>query len=233
MTDQDTITNVRGGAAVGGAAGGLLGALISFIMSTTPQAIPVIGPTVGQGVIATVLVGTLAGIGLGALVGALFGAFAGTQARPGVDTRARVSEVDTGLNTTEAEFTQAPSVETEFTQTPTAVEVEAEPVISDVFENAEPVISDVHVYEDVAPDYVLESAAPEAFEEPVVAALVEPEGPFEIEAAVDAAEIAPIEPEIADVSTNNDSVDLQLPAPRIRRARRIPPKYQLPDVEIE
>ncbi|MEO5951044.1 MAG: hypothetical protein ABIQ44_01075 [Chloroflexia bacterium] len=203
------MSNVRGGAVVGAAAGGLLGALITFIMSTTPQAIPVIGPTVGQGVIAAVVVGILAGVGVGALAGALFGAFTTGEARAVVDNRARVSGVESAVVVSEPE---------------------ADVLLVDPIE-------------DVAPDYMLESAAPEAFEMPteveaqdiqdIHVPVHELEGPLEIEAGVAAAEAAPsgIAPDDADAMASE--VDAAEPAhiSRIRRARRVAPKYQLPGSE--
>ena len=205
VTDQDTMSNVRGGAAVGAGAGGLLGALISFIMSTTPQAIPVIGPTVGQGVIAAVVVGLLAGVGTGALAGALFGAFATSEAR--LNNRARVSEPDSPV------VVGAPDGDVTF----------------------------VDPIEDAAPDYLLESAAPEAFDMPTEAEaevqdirvpVHELEGPLEIEAEVAAAEAAPAEivPEADNIVSDVDEAD-PAHSSRTRRARRVAPKYQLPDSE--
>lgn len=87
MTDEHTLSNVRGGAAVGAVYGGLLGALIGWIIASIPDPMPVIGPMVGQGVIATTLVALLAGVGLGALLGALFGAFSTPHIAPPNETQ--------------------------------------------------------------------------------------------------------------------------------------------------
>ena len=207
MTDDDTMANVRGGAAAGTALGGMLGALLGWMVAATPDPIPVIGPVVGQGVLSTALVGLLAGAGTGALVGALFGAFSSGGRRQERTT----AEVDVPpavvplATVTDAEPQTEAAVVAAEPDAPVAVldagDTEAgalvEPSASELEVGEPPPVPDLgSVSAGIASDVDLEAAPNGAAGEP----------------AVD----TPTEPAVAAGSR------------RVRRARRVAPRYMPP-----
>jgi hypothetical protein len=198
VTDDNTMANVKGGAAVGGAFGGILGALIGWIIASAPDPVPVIGPVVGQGVISTALVGLLAGAAIGALAGALFGAFSPTARQ---ETASYATEESHVL------FPLSPLPEAELEAETPVNSQEPEAVI--VGDDAPAALE---VVEPVALSSVGEAEPIGEVEPP---AEIEPEG-----TSIDAANVDAV----ASPTTGAESISM----PKVRRARRVAPRYQPP-----